>query len=57
LPGYILSSIVFAAADAQPLSALMQPTPLLSLGFVLLLIGGGRLILIELHALYFADLC
>jgi hypothetical protein len=45
LPGFVLSPGISTEAAAHHLSALMMPTVLLSPGFILSLITGGRLIL------------
>lgn len=45
LPGFVPLPGISTEADAHHLSALMMPTVLLSLGFILSLITGGRLIL------------
>ena len=42
---YFVADMI-TAAPAQQLSALMLPTPLLLLGFILQLLGGGRLVLV-----------
>jgi hypothetical protein len=49
--GFILSPGISTEADAHHLSALMMPTVLLSLGFILSLITGGRLILLPCYIL------